>query len=225
MQTRIVCVFACLSGVALLGQDVVKVAPAGVVKVEYEDAQMRVLRFTEPAGSKLEMHSHPAYVSVALTGDGFHYIFPDGKSKDQKSKAGEVGFSKAVTHSGQNAGAAASSDIMVELKTKSAGAVAGNMVETNPAMCKVEVENEYVRVSRVKVPPHGMLKMHSHPGGNVVVYLTGGHLKSTSADGKVEESTIAPGTVRANPAGKHSNENVGDKPSEAVLIELKTAAK
>lgn len=225
MPARIVCMFACLGGAALLGQDVLKVAPAGVVKVEYEDAQVRVLRFKEPPGSKLEMHSHPAYVSVGLTDDAFHYVFPDGKSKDEKSKAGEVAFSKAVTHSGQSTGTTASEAIMVELKTKPAAVAAGDMAQANPTMCKVEVENAYVRVTRVKVPPHGVLKMHSHPGGNVVVYLSGGHLKSTSADGKVDESTIAPGTVRANPAGKHSNENVGNKPSEAVLIELKTASK
>jgi hypothetical protein len=43
MQSRSVCVLACLSCAALLGQDVVKVAPAGMVKVEYEDAQVRCL--------------------------------------------------------------------------------------------------------------------------------------------------------------------------------------
>jgi beta-alanine degradation protein BauB len=225
MQARIVCMFACLGGVALLGQDVLKVAPTGVVKVEYEDAQVRVLRFKEPPGSKLEMHSHPAYVSVGLTDDVFHYTFPDGKSADDKSKAGEVAFSRAVTHAGQNMGKTASEAIMVELKTKPAPVAAGDMAQANPTMCKVELENAYVRVTRVKVPPHGMLKMHSHPGSNVVVYLSGGQLKSTSAAGKVEQATVAPGTVRANPAGKHSNENVGDKPSEAVLIELKTASK
>lgn len=225
MQARMMCVIACLGGATLLGQDVLKVAPAGMVKVEYEDAQMRVLRFKEPPGSKLEMHSHPAYVSVGLTDDAFHYVFPDGKSKDEKSKAGEVAFAKAVTHSGQSTLKTASEAIMVELKTKPAAVAAGDMAQANPTMCKVEVENAYVRVTRVKVPPHGVLKMHTHPGGNVVVYLTGGHLKSTSAEGKVEEATIAPGDVRANPAGKHSNENLGDKPSEAVLIELKTASK
>jgi quercetin dioxygenase-like cupin family protein len=171
------------------------------------------------------MNSHPVYVSVGLTEDVFHYTFPDGKSADDKSKAGAAEFSKAVSHTGQNTGKTASEAIMVELKTKPAGAAAGDMAKMNPTMCKVEVENEYVRVTRVKVPAHGVLKMHSHPGGNVVVYLSGGQLKSTSADGKVEQATIAPGTVRANPAGKHSNENVGDKPSEAVLIELKTASK
>jgi hypothetical protein len=67
--------------------------------------------------------------------------------------------------------------------------------------------------------------MHSHPSANVVVYLTGGHLKATSSDGQVQDTNIAPGTAKANPAGEHSNANLGDKTSEAILIELKTAAR
>jgi quercetin dioxygenase-like cupin family protein len=87
----------------------------------------------------------------------------------------------------------------------------------------VEKDNEYVRITRVKLPPHAKLAMHSHPSTNVVVYVSGGHSKATTADGKSEESTIAPGTVKVNRPVEHSNENLGDKPTEAVVIELKTA--
>jgi quercetin dioxygenase-like cupin family protein len=227
MQFRVVGVFACL-GAAAFGQDVVKVAPAGMVKVEYEDAQVRVLRFKEAPGAKLPMHSHGPYASVGLTDDVAHYSFPDGKSSDEKSKAGQAQFSKAVTHASENTGKTLGEAVMVELKTQPAGTVltgAGDMVKANPGMCKVEVDNEYVRITRVKLPPHGKLAMHSHPSANIVVYLTGGHAKATSGDGKSEESTIVAGMVKANQPGTHSNENLGDKPTEAVLIELKTAAK
>jgi hypothetical protein len=67
--------------------------------------------------------------------------------------------------------------------------------------------------------------MHSHPSANVAVYVSGWHTKTTTADGKSEESTIAPGTVKINQPSKHSNENLGDNPTEVVLIEPKTAAK
>jgi quercetin dioxygenase-like cupin family protein len=226
MTFRITCILACL-GSTLLGQDVVKVAPASA-KVEYEDSQIRVLRFKEPPGTKLPMHSHPAYVAVGLTNDIAQYTFPDGRTAEQKSKVGQAEFANAVSHASVNTGKTASEAIFVELKTKPAGVVltgAGDMVKTNPTMCKVEVDNEYVRITRVTVPAHGMLAMHSHPAASMVVYLTGGHLKTTSSDGQVQDLNIAPGTVKVNPAGKHSNENLGDKTSEAVLVELKTAAK
>ena len=227
MNSRSVCVLVFLGSFALLGQDVVKIAPAGMVKVEYEDAQVRVLRFTEAAGAKLPMHSHPAYATVSLTNDVSRYTSPDGKTSEQKAKAGETMFSQPVTHASENIGDTANEAVMVELKTKPADTAltgAGDMVKLNPDACKVEVDNEYVRVTRVNVPPHGKLAMHSHPSTNVVVYVSGGQMKATRTDGKPEESTIAPGTVKVNKAVEHSNENLNDKPTEAVVIELKTAA-
>jgi hypothetical protein len=53
---------------------------------------------------------------------------------------------------------------MPELKTKPADTVltgAGDMVKLNPHACKVEVDNEYVRITRVNVPRHGKPAMHS----------------------------------------------------------------
>ncbi len=120
MQSRIVCVVACLGGFALLGQDVVTVAPAGMVKVEYEDAQVRVLRFTEAPGAKLPMHSHPAYATVGLTNDLSRYTLPDGKSSEEKTQAGQAMFSQALTHASENIGDTASDAVMVELKTNPA---------------------------------------------------------------------------------------------------------
>jgi quercetin dioxygenase-like cupin family protein len=228
MNFRVICFLACVGSTAILAQDVLTVAPAGVAKVEYEDSQVRVLRFKEPPGTKLAMHSHPPYASVSLTDDVSQYTFPDGKTADQKSKAGEAEFSKAVTHASQNSNETISDAVLVELKTQPAGVVLtgpGDMVKANSEMCKVEVDNDYVRITRVTVPAHGTLAMHRHPSENVVVYLTGGHLKTTTSGGQAQDTNIAPGTVRVNPAGEHSNENLGDQTSEAVLIELKTAAK
>ncbi|MGI9074083.1 MAG: hypothetical protein ACR2JB_22840 [Bryobacteraceae bacterium] len=227
MQCRSVCMLVLLGSFALLGQDVVKVASAGMVKVEYDDPQVRVLRFTESPGAKLAMHSHPAYVAVGLGNDVSRYTFPDGRSSKEKTKAGQAQFSQPVTHASENIGGTAMESVMVELKTKPADTVltgAGDMVKLNPHACKVEKDNEYVRITRVKLPPHAKLAMHSHPSTNVVLYVSGGHAKATTADGKSEESTIAPGTVKVNRPIEHSNENLGDKLTEAVVIELKTAA-
>ena len=44
---------------------------------------------------------------------------------------------------------------------------ASELVKTNPKMCKVELDNEYVRITRVNVPAHGMLAMHSHPAATL----------------------------------------------------------
>jgi beta-alanine degradation protein BauB len=92
MQSQSVYVLVFLGSFALLGQDVVRVAPAGMVKVEYDDPQVRVLRFTESPGAKLPMHSHPAYVAVGLGNDVSRYTSPDGRSSEEKTKAGKRCF-------------------------------------------------------------------------------------------------------------------------------------
>jgi beta-alanine degradation protein BauB len=217
----------CLLAGVVSAQDVVKVAPPGVVKVEAENDQVRVLRFTEPGGTKLPMHSHPAYVAVDLSGGESHYTFPDGKTSHQKSKPGETAFSKGITHAADNVSKTTANEIMVELKTKPAGINApadSDMVKVSEGHAKTEIDNEYARVIRVKVGPKGKLAMHSHQD-NIVVYVTGGKMKVTGPDGKSQENTIEPGSIRVSGPTKHSNENLGDKPFEAIVIELKTATK
>jgi beta-alanine degradation protein BauB len=53
---------------------------------------------------------------------------------------------------------------------------------------KAEIENNWVRVLRVKRGPHGKTPMHQHPA-SVLVFLTDYHQKVTGADGKVREIT------------------------------------
>jgi hypothetical protein len=83
-----------LATVTAFAQDVVQLAP-DYVKVVFENDRVRVLRFNEPAHTKLPMHSHPAYVTVGFTADHSKYTFPDGKTSDERSKAGDVTYSKA----------------------------------------------------------------------------------------------------------------------------------
>src|SRR3984893_19299304 len=89
-----------LAAVTAFAQDVVKLAP-DQAKVVFENDRVRVLHFTEPGHSKLPMHSHPAYVTVGFTNDHSKYSFPDGKTSDERSKAGDVTYSKALTHASE----------------------------------------------------------------------------------------------------------------------------
>jgi quercetin dioxygenase-like cupin family protein len=85
---------------------------------------------------------------------------------------------------------------------------------------KPEIDNNWVRVLRVKRSPHGKTPMHQHPA-SVLVFLTGYHQKVTGADGQVQEITRRAGDVSYIQAVKHSEENLSDQPLEAVVIELK----
>lgn len=62
--------------------------------------------------------------------------------------------------------------------------------------------------------------MHAHPG-SVAVFLTDGKVRFTLPDGKTQDAAITAGTSQWSPAGRHLPENLGDKPFELVLVELK----
>jgi len=95
--------------------------------------------------------------------------------------------------------------------------------KVDAAHYKVEGENDFVRVIRMKRGPHENAPMHEHPDA-VAVYLTVIKEKATDPDGKVRDVNRKAGEVAFNPATKHSEVDLSDKPSEAVLIELKAPA-
>lgn len=211
-----------LTAVAAFAQDVVQLAPEHV-KVVFENDGVRVLHFTEPGHSKLPMHSHPAYVTVGFTADHSKYAFPDGKTSDQRTKAGGVTYSKGITHAYENLSGATSENVMVELKKPGAAAAAKTTldpVKVDPKHYKVVLENDQVRVLRAKYGPHEKSVMHEHPA-SVAVYMNDSRVKFTLPDGKSQDANGKAHDATWADAGKHQPENLGDKPMEAIVIELK----
>ena len=92
------------------------------MKVVFENDRVRVLHFNEPGLSKLPMHSHPAYVAVGFTADPSKYTCPDGKTIDERAKANDVTYSKAMTHAYENLSGTPSESVLVELKKPGAAA-------------------------------------------------------------------------------------------------------
>ena len=88
---------------------------------------------------------------------------------------------------------------------------------------KVEIDNAWVRVLRVKHAPHAKIGLHEHPA-SVAVFLTDVHERVASPDGRTQEVLRKAGEVAYNEAARHTEENLSDKPLEAVLIELKPNA-
>lgn len=99
-------------------------------------------------------------------------------------------------------------------------AMAQDAVKVDPKHYKVELENKQVRVLRINYGPHEKSVMHSHPAG-VAIFLTDSSVRFTTPDGKTQEQHGKAGQVVEAPAGKHLPENIGDKPFEIILVELK----
>ncbi len=109
--------FLCLAVSAARAQDPVKVDPTHY-KVEFENAQVRVLRIHYGPHEKGVMHSHPAGVSVFLTDLQVKFTYPNGKAEEVHAKAGAAEWAAATKHLGENTSDNALEVIAVELKGK-----------------------------------------------------------------------------------------------------------
>ena len=105
----------CLTGSVALAQDPAKVDPRHC-KVEFENAQVRVLRWHMGPHEKVPMHEHPAYVQISLTDQHIRLTLPDGKTNEVESKAGQTSWNGLQKHSAENLSDSASEAIQVELK-------------------------------------------------------------------------------------------------------------
>jgi quercetin dioxygenase-like cupin family protein len=87
--------------------------------------------------------------------------------------------------------------------------------------CKVDFENDQVRVLHWKIGPREKVPMHSHPAF-VEVPITGGKTRYTTADGKSTEVDSTPGKSDYSGPTKHSSENLSDTQQESIQVELKS---
>jgi quercetin dioxygenase-like cupin family protein len=86
----------------------------------------------------------------------------------------------------------------------------------------VELENEQVRVLRVRIPPGGKSVMHSHPN-RVVIPLTVQRSRATTSTGSVDERDRRPGQVFWGAANTHMTENLSGEMLESLIIEIKSS--
>jgi hypothetical protein len=89
---------------------------------------------------------------------------------------------------------------------------------------KLEIDNQWVRVLRVKQAPHEKSAPHEHPA-TVIVYLTDARQRITPGSGPAQEVFHKAQDVAYFEAAKHTEENIGDAPLEMAVIELKPGPK
>jgi hypothetical protein len=109
-------------------------------------------------------------------------------------------------------------------------AFAQDPYKTLPKNYTLELDNAYVRISRVKYSPRDRLPEHAHPSiPTVYIYLTDGgpiHFVHKTPRFALERPPVKAGSVRFNRNAQvetHEVEYRGDAPSEYLRVELKTA--
>jgi len=195
-------------------------------KVEFENDQVRVVRYRLAPGEQSARHSHPDSVIVVLNGGSIQNTTDDDKTISSQPKPGDTLWRPALTHFTKNVGATSIEGILVEPKNPHSARPAGSADPTTFAgtPAKVLFENEQVRVLRYFFKPGEKDEMHGHPD-NVQIMLTDAKTTATTADGKTYQSEGKAGQVNWRPATVHSVQNTGDKPLEGVLVEMKGGTK
>lgn len=103
------------------------------------------------------------------------------------------------------------------------GLAAQDPLLTAPNAYHLEVENRWVRVLRLKLGPHENVPRHEQ-AESIEVFLTGAHERFTSPGKPAREIRQKAGEVAHFDKVKRMEENLADKPFEAVVIELKPAS-
>lgn len=222
---------------SISAQDAAVVNPK-IVKVEFENDRVRILRTRCGAHERLEMHSHPANAEVQIT-DGLVRIFtPDGKWRDQLGKAGEFFWLETTKHAVENVGSEPLELVEIEMKNvtgKSILVTAPSHGETTLSNQPVPVErephhrrefqNSYVRVLDVLLAPGEVTLFHTHSHDSISVQLTPATVQE-QLFGKERQPALklTPGEIRYADGGKtpytHRVQNVGSTPFHVIDIEL-----
>lgn len=102
------------TGKAPSGDDQMKAAPESS-KIVLENERVRLIDVKVKAGGKMAKHSHPSYVTYALTDAKFKSTVGD-KTEEKSPTAGQAIWSDPTSHSVENAGSAEVRVLVFELK-------------------------------------------------------------------------------------------------------------
>jgi len=95
----------------------------------------------------------------------------------------------------------------------------------DPEHYHLEFENEFVRVIRCRIPGRDKVKMHNHPFGSVIIFMTDQNLHQTLENGTTEEAHNKAGHVLwgNGSQSQHMGVNVTDQLYEYIRVDIKAA--
>jgi uncharacterized RmlC-like cupin family protein len=99
----------------ILAADAVKMDPARYT-VDFENDKVRVVRIRYGPHERSVMHDHAEGVLVFLTDQRVSFTYPDGKTEEVTTKAGETMWEPGVTHLPENLTDEPLELILVEIK-------------------------------------------------------------------------------------------------------------
>jgi hypothetical protein len=199
--------------------DAVAAAPSHH-KVIFENDAVRVLEARVPLHSMEPPHTHP-WPSV---------FFEQTSGLSEPWKTVNIRWSKGGPSKGFESSDHDRHNLLVEIKSADCqpGPAADlpdtDAVKIHDPNLSVVLENDYVRVLSIRIPPGGKEPWHTHTWPAVVVYFSLPPSQRLLKDGtKTNRPELKELQVSYDPASQplHSVENLGDVPYQAYRVELK----
>lgn len=196
--------------------------------VQIDNDQVKVLVVHQDPHKKTRLHKHDVNRVMIYLQNGQQTIaYQDGKVNKLNWKAGQALWSPASgMHIAEITSDGAVSIAEVELKKTGVKAPVKfpglDPVKVDPRHYKIEMDNDQVRVLRVKIGPGESTPVHEHGFNRVVVYLTDMDFRVTGDDGKPQMVSHKAGEVSWGTPTRHKEENVSKKAFEVVVVEVKS---
>ncbi len=228
----------CLPFALLLGnavaQDLMQVSPA-IAKVEYEDANIRVIRSHYEPGASAAMHSHPPRVVIAVQSGTLRLSKPVGSSVvvavDPQKRPLAFG---PETHAVANIGNTPVENIEIEFKrqaqlgTSQAAPDDGSTVEPEGILHEPHhhwvMQTPYFRIVEARIPPGETTQWHRHEFPNVGVRIPGSRISAQKSGGEWTSPEVLPSgavTIEKGPLPYvHRVKNSGGDEYHVILVEL-----
>ncbi len=115
MKHQLLALALLAASASCFGQDPIE-TDGDKYKVVLDNACVRVLEYRDKPGQVTHQHHHPAFVLYALTPFNRVIHLPDGKIINRNFKTGDVIWSPAQTHIGENVGSTPTYAVIVESK-------------------------------------------------------------------------------------------------------------
>jgi uncharacterized RmlC-like cupin family protein len=194
-----------------------------------DNSSVRIIHAVDRPHAPSPLHRHDFGRVMVYLDAGDQDITAEGRVEHHHWKAGEVVWSPVgPAHVSENVGAADLRIVEIEIKRPAPSSPPKRNPKLDPltadrAHNTFLFENDQVRVYLNKIPPGAREKWHEHVGaGRAIVLLAPLAARVEEANGEVSPMNGAAGdALWRQGAVKHRGSNIGARPSEMVIVEVK----
>jgi quercetin dioxygenase-like cupin family protein len=207
------------------GQTALPFTPA---TVPFDNKLARVQLSAAAPGELTPPHVHLTNRVMIYFNEGTNRItYQNGAVKPEVFRAGDVQWNNAMgTHTAEIIAAGPVNIAHIELKSPpdmvpTVIYSALDPVRLDPAHYRIEIDNNQVRVLRLRLKRGGRTPLHEEPFEQLLVPLTAARLKVVGPEGKAKTVAYKQAELQWLSPGKETDENVGGGPYEALIVEFK----